>query len=479
MWNSQTNSYNQPQQPQYPPYQGAPPQPYGQPQQQNYGAPQQPPYGAPPPPQQQSWNAQAPPPVPQHPSTYNSYAPPPPPPQQNSYNSYQPPPPPQNSYGAPPFNQQQQQQYPPPPQQQQGAYGAPPQQQYGAAPPFQQQGYNAGGGAIWILGVEDAPLDGMNTGMPMGAPNGYLPDMDTSRLRGATKGFGTDEATIISVLAPLSPLQMHSLRRAYEANVGRSLMKTLEKETRGWFEWALRGLVLGPLGFDVWLLNHSMKGIGSNEDLMTELLIGRTNSEINWLKAGYRAVYNKDLVSAVKGELSAKTERMFLMALTGNRDETTYVNPQAVSADVQTLYRCGPGKMGTDEIAIFSILLLRSPAHLNAISTLYLQQHHHPLTRLVTGEFSGHVKSALLYVAEAAEKGPEARDAHLLEAAMKGMGTKDERLIWRIVRAHWDRPRFEAIKRAYMGLYGQTLQARVRGDTSGDYQKLLVAVVGP
>lgn len=95
---------------------------------------------------------------------------------------------------------------------------------------------------------------------------GYLPDMDTSRLRGATKGFGTDEATIISVLAPLSPLQMHSLRRAYEANVGRSLMKTLEKETRGWFEWALRGLVLGPLGFDVWLLNHSMKGIGSNEE---------------------------------------------------------------------------------------------------------------------------------------------------------------------------------------------------------------------
>ena len=76
------------------------------------------------------------------------------------------------------------------------------------------------------------------------------------------------------------------------------------------------------------------------------------------------------------------------------------------------------------QIAIFSILLLRSPAHLNAISTLYLQQHHHPLTRLVTGEFSGHVKNALLYVVEAAEKGPEARDAHLLEAAMKGMGSK-------------------------------------------------------
>lgn len=49
--------------------------------------------------------------------------------------------------------------------------------------------------------------------------------------------------------------------------------------------------------------------------LLTELLIGRTNAEINWLKAGFRAVYNKELISAVKGELSAKTERMFLCVI--------------------------------------------------------------------------------------------------------------------------------------------------------------------
>ena len=90
--------------------------------------------------------------------------------------------------------------------------------------------------------------------------------MDVSRIRSATKGFGTDEATLIAVLSPLSPLQMHALRRAYEANVGRSLIKTIEKETRGWFEWALRGLVLGPLGFDLWLLNKSMAGLGTHEE---------------------------------------------------------------------------------------------------------------------------------------------------------------------------------------------------------------------
>lgn len=80
------------------------------------------------------------------------------------------------------------------------------------------------------------------------------------------------------------------------------------------------------------------------------------------------------------------------------------------------------------------------------------------------------MKSALLYVIEAAEKGPEVRLANLVEAACHGMGTKDERLIWRVVRGHWDRQFWDATKRAYMAAYGQSMQARVRGDTSGNYQ---------
>ena len=44
------------------------------------------------------------------------------------------------------------------------------------------------------------------------------------------------------------------------------MVRTIEKETRGWFEWALRGLCLGPLGWDVWLVEHAMKGLGTNEE---------------------------------------------------------------------------------------------------------------------------------------------------------------------------------------------------------------------
>jgi annexin A7/11 len=90
----------------------------------------------------------------------------------------------------------------------------------------------------------------------------------------------------------------------------------------------------------------------------------------------------------------------------------------------------------------------------------------------MASEFSGHMKDALIYVAryfEADGQGIQ-RDAELLDSAMSGMGTKDERLIWRIVRAHWNRPRFEAVKQAYQRLYGKSLRKRVEGETTGKYE---------
>lgn len=92
----------------------------------------------------------------------------------------------------------------------------------------------------------------------------------TTRPIDELSGFGTDEATIIAVVSPLSALQMNALARTFEAQVGRSLVATFEKETRSWFMEALRGLALGPLGFDCWLVNRACKGLGKRLFLSPE-----------------------------------------------------------------------------------------------------------------------------------------------------------------------------------------------------------------
>lgn len=76
---------------------------------------------------------------------------------------------------------------------------------------------------------------------------------------------------------------------------------------------AARALTLGPLGFDVDLARKALAGIGTNEMLLVELILGRQGPDVRWLKAGYKARYGKDLVDAVKNDLSGKLERRALL----------------------------------------------------------------------------------------------------------------------------------------------------------------------
>ena len=69
------------------------------------------------------------------------------------------------------------------------------------------------------------------------------------------------------------------------------------------------------------------------------------------------------------------------------------------------------------------------------------------------------------------------RDAINLENAMAGMGTKDEMLVTRIVKLHWNQAHLQQVKGAYKVRYRQDLIARVRGETSGDYERCLVAML--
>lgn len=407
------------------------------------------------------------------------------PPQQNYASNQQYPP--QGNYGPSPVGgfqpQQQNTGYAPPPHGQQQGYGAPPMQQQGyGAPPMQQGGYqapppqNQGYGAP-AYGGQGYQQPQPQTWTPPAPPfdPAYNADADVEIIRKATKGFGTDEKQLINVLSHKSPAHTLQLSQRFEQLVGKPLIAVIEKETSKWFCFGLVGCASGPLDWDVALLKRAMAGMGTHEDLLTELLIGRSNGEMNELKYAYEKKYHKALQAAVQGELSMKTERMFNMALTARRDEEYIpIDHGRVQADIQTLYSNSTGQIGTDEIAVCGIILSRSDNHLRAVAQGYASMHRKTIPEMIRSEFSGHMKEALLHAIEGAIDRVR-RDAHLLEEAMAGMGTKDERLTYRIVRMHWDRQHTAAVRAAYRQIYGKDLITRVKGETSGDYERLLVA----
>ncbi|KAJ2981633.1 hypothetical protein NUW58_g6641 [Xylaria curta] len=362
-------------------------------------------------------------------------------------------PPPHSAYGAPP------------PGPQYGQYGAPPPQQHGApqfAPP-------PGGGG----GLPNPPSLGY--GPPQIIPWDANPDAQA--LRAAMKGFGTDEKVLIQVLANKDPLQIEAIKAAYSRLFNRNLEKDIKSETSRYFELGLVAIVSGPLLHDVHLLHSAMDGPGTKEKVLNDVLLGRSNTDMIAIKGAYQRTFNRPLEHDVKGDLSMKTERHFMIVLGACRaEDSAPIIPQAIDQDVMELYRATEGRMGTDEMLVCSILSTRNDNQIRAINQAYEQKFRRKLEEVIKKEFSGHMKEALLFqLRNAVDKFMHA--ATLLEDAMAGLGTKDQLLVARVVRYHWDRQTMENIKGAYQQRYRTSLASRIKGETSGDYGKLMVACV--
>ncbi|CAI9637586.1 annexin a7 [Alternaria burnsii] len=451
----------------YQPQQGYGQQPpqgqYGAPPPNQYGGPPQGQYGAPPP--QQGYGApgqyQQPPP-----GQYGQQPPPgqygqPPPPgqygQQPPPGQYQPPPgPPPGQYGAPPP---------------QGHFGAPPPQgQYGAPPPQGQFGAPGGFG-----------------GPPTQPSLGYGPqqvaNIDVSRdveaVRKAMKGFGTDEKALIATLAKKDPMQINTIRTQYDQRLMRNMVQDLEKETSGYFAKGLVEIARGPLVSDCYNLMEAMKGMGTKEVILDDILIGRSNADINAIKQKYQELFKRPLQKDLQGDLSAGTEQMYDMIVAARRAEDSYpVNPQEIEQAVTDL-QAGMGGFASKNVPqVCQILTSKNDAQLKAMANSYQQRFHKSLDSVLKSAFSGHMEDALRLLVHRATNRPEA-EAVRLEESMAGLGTKDEILVQRVVRCHWDRNFMNAVSNAYKQVYKKDLVKRIEGETRGDYEKLMVACVKP
>lgn len=301
---------------------------------------------------------------------------------------------------------------------------------------------------------------------------------DADALRKAMKGFGTDEKALIKILADKDALQINVIRQTYTNRHNRQLIADVKSEVSGWFEEGLLAIIRGPMQQDAHLLYDAMDGIGTKEQVLNDVLLGRSNADIRAIKDTYQKTYRKSLESDIKGDLSMKTERHFLMVLAANRnEESSPVNPQDIDRDVLELYKATEGKVGTDELLVCNILTQRSDAQIRAIAHTYKQKYSRDLETVIKKEFSGHMEDALLHQLRTGTD-KAMRDAILLEEAMAGAGTKDALLTQRIVRIHWDKAHLQQVKGAYQHKYRRSLVSRVKGEVSGDYEKLLVACLG-
>lgn len=293
----------------------------------------------------------------------------------------------------------------------------------------------------------------------------------------AMKGFGTNESVLIKVLSKQDPIRMNTIREQYQARYHKDLVKHLEDETGGKFEEALVAIARGPLIGDCFALKKAMKGLGTKETMLNDVLIGRSNADIHAIKTEYQRIHHTSLEADLRGDLSAATEKMFIMIVAGTRNEDSApFNQQQIDQDVKDLQQAFGNFLTKDPVQASQILTSRNDAQLRAIAQAYEQRFHEPFARVLKKSFTGHMEEALLLLLARAQN-RAASDAEQLEAAMAGMGTKDTLLIQRVVRAHWNSQHMQQVRVEYQRKYRTDLVKRIKGETSGDYEKLLVACV--
>lgn len=210
------------------------------------------------------------------------------------------------------------------------------------------------------------------------------------------KGFGTDEKALIRTLADKDPLQIEAIKSSYERQFGRSLMKDVSKETSGDLEFGLLAIIRGPCLNDAYELYRAIQGAGTNERALNDILLGRSNADVQAIKGMYSRTFHRNLEDDIKGDLSGKTERMFMIVLGGNRAEDS-VQPQQQQADNDALeiYKATEGRMGTDEIAVCSMMATRNDAQIRAIADAYRRNYSKDLEE-VFKRVSTHTFTAVL-----------------------------------------------------------------------------------
>jgi len=306
-------------------------------------------------------------------------------------------------------------------------------------------------------------------------PNSNFEPVEAAKkLNKAMKGMGTDEDDIIQVLTKHSANQRAIISETFEKQFGKKLNDRLNAETRGEFQKAVIQLTDRIPVYLSHELKDAMKGVGTDEADLIEILCTKTNEEINDIKACYEREYSRKLETDVAKDTSGDFRALLVSQCKGDRDESGGVNELQAKADAAALLAAGEKKFGTNEAVFTTILSDRGFAQLRKTFEEYNNMSGHDIEVAIRKETGGNLQKGYLaivgYIKDAA-----AFFAGRLFEAMKGRGTDDDALVRILIsRSEID---LERIAKRYEALYKKPLTAAISGEVKGNYQNLLLALV--
>uniref|UniRef100_A0A5B6YYA8 Annexin n=1 Tax=Davidia involucrata TaxID=16924 RepID=A0A5B6YYA8_DAVIN len=297
---------------------------------------------------------------------------------------------------------------------------------------------------------------------------------DCEQLRKAFSGWGTNEGLIISILAHRNAAQRKLIRQTYAETYGEDLLKALNKELSNDFERAVLLWTLDPAERDAFLANEATKRWTSSNQVLMEIACTRSSHELLLARQAYHSRFKKSLEEDVAYHTTGDFRKLLVLLVSSYRYEGDEVNMTLAKSEAKILHEKISQKAYSHEDLI-RILATRSKAQINATLNHYKNEFGNDINK----DLKADPKDEFLALLRSTVKCltcPEKYFEKVLRLAINKRGT-DEGALSRVVttRAEVD---LKIIKDAYQKRNSVPLDRAIVKDTTGDYEKILVALIG-
>nr|AMP46312.1 annexin 9 [Spironucleus barkhanus] len=287
------------------------------------------------------------------------------------------------------------------------------------------------------------------------------------KLKKAMKGLGTDEEAIIAISSAHTAEERQQISDAFLGLYGDSLEKIMKKELTGKLEQLLVPLFKGRFTMWAQYINEALKGAGTDEDLLFEMIFLLNDQDQQRVETEYKKLYGKELKKAIENDISGgKWAKLIRAWLNAKNDSNT--SPEFIA---DSLWNAAKGA-GTDEQVFMQILANCKPEVYHQACEIFQNKHKKDVGSIIKREFSGKSEDAFM-AAHYSLLNQRIAIARQIKLAYKGAGTDEDQLI-RATVLFSDRVRGNELKEAYKQ-FGDVLKDTKR-DLTGKFEKAVVSL---
>lgn len=214
-----------------------------------------------------------------------------------------------------------------------------------------------------------------------------------------------------------------------------------------------------------------MKGFGTNEQAIIDILTQRSNAQRQEISKYFTAEYGRDLAEDFKSELGGNLEDVIVALM---HPPVQYLCKQ--------LHKAMSG-VGTDESALVEILCTKNNAEIGEIVKAYEDLYDRPLAEHMCSETSGHFRRLLtLIVTGVRDESGTINPALAKEQAEKlyaageaKLGTDEE--VFNRIMAHASFEQLRLVFEEYKHVSGQSIEQAIKHEMSSELAEAMQAIV--